>query len=134
MSEILIPSDRYYTKTHEWALIENNLVKVGITDYAQKQLHEIVSCELPEEGKEIKKGDVLSVIGSVKAVADVYSPVSGKIVKVNKALEIKPEMLNLDPYGEGWIAIIEPAEIKELETLLKPNEYQTEIIKEKHKP
>jgi|YelNatPaOPRAMG01_1025707.scaffolds.fasta_scaffold34548_3 glycine cleavage system H protein len=131
MNETLIPNDRYYTKTHEWVLIENNLIKIGITDYAQKQLHEIVSCELPEEGKEIKKGEVLSVIGSVKAVADVYSPVSGKIIKVNKALEVKPEILNLDPYGEGWIAIIKPIEIKELETLLKPSEYQTEIMKEK---
>jgi len=131
MNETLIPNDRYYTKTHEWVLIENNLIKIGITDYAQKQLHEIVSCELPEEGKEIKKGEVLSVIGSVKAVADVYSPVSGKIIKVNKALEVKPEILNLDPYGEGWIAIIKLIEIKELETLLKPSEYQTEIMKEK---
>ena len=131
MNETLIPNDRYYTKTHEWALIENSLIKIGITDYAQKQLHEIVSCELPEEGKEIKKGEVLGVIGSVKAVADVYSPVSGKIIKVNKVLEVKPEILNLDPYGEGWIAIIKPIEIKELETLLKPSEYQTEIMKEK---
>lgn len=131
MDETLVFTDRYYTKTHEWVLIENDLIKVGITDYAQKQLHEIVSCELPEEGREVKKGDILSVIGSVKAVADVYSPVSGKIVKVNKVLETKPELLNLDPYGEGWIAIIKPTEIKELETLLKPNEYRIEIMKEK---
>lgn len=131
MDEVIVSTDRYYTKTHEWALVENDLIKVGITDYAQKQLHEIVSCELPEEGKEVKKGDILSVIGSVKAVADVYSPVSGKIVKVNKVLEIKPELLNLDPYGEGWIAIIKPAEMRELETLLKPDEYQLEIMKEK---
>ncbi len=131
MNTPLIFTDRYYTKTHEWALIENDLIKVGITDYAQKQLHEIVSCELPEEGKEIKRGEILSVIGSVKAVAEVYSPVSGKIVKVNKTLEVKPELLNLDPYGEGWIAVIRPTEIKELETLLKPSEYEAEIIKEK---
>ncbi|MEM1546589.1 MAG: glycine cleavage system protein GcvH [Candidatus Methanomethylicia archaeon] len=126
-----ISADRYYTKTHEWALVENGLIKVGITDYAQRQLHEIVGCELPEEGREIRKGEILGVVSSVKAVADVYSPVSGKIVKVNKALEVKPELLNLDPYGEGWIAIIDPTDMKELETLLKPNEYQAEIIKEK---
>jgi len=100
-----------YTKTHEWAKVDGDEVVVGVTDYAQKSLHEIVFVEVPQVGKQVKKGDVISAIESTKAVSEVYSPVDGVIVKVNEALKDMPELVNKDPYGDGWIAVIKATHI-----------------------
>jgi glycine cleavage system H protein len=100
----------YYTKEHEWAKkLGDGNVAVGIDDYAQNQLHEIVFVELPEVDAEVAKGGALGAVESVKAVSDVYAPVGGRVVEVNEELLDSPELINDDPYGEGWIAKIEPS-------------------------
>ena len=102
----------YYTKEHEWAKkLDDGMVAVGIDDFAQAALHEIVYVELPEMESEVSQGQAIGAVESVKAVSDMYSPVSGKIVKVNEALLDAPEQINNDPYGEGWIAKIEPSNL-----------------------
>lgn len=121
--EFVVKIDRKYTETDEWAKLDNGLVKCGITDYAQKELKDIVAIELPEPGREVKKGEEIGMIDSVKATSTYYAPVSGRIVQVNKNLESSPELLNKDPYGEGWIMIIQPSNIQEYESLLTPERY-----------
>ena len=102
----------YYTKEHEWAKkLDDGMVAVGIDDFAQAALHEIVYVELPEMDSEVSQGQAIGAVESVKAVSDMYSPVSGKIVEVNEALLDAPEQINNDPYGEGWIAKIEPSNL-----------------------
>lgn len=126
--KFIVKTDRLYTETHEWAIIEGNFVKIGITDYAQKELKDIVGIELPEIGRVLKKGEEIGAIDSVKASSPYYAPVSGKVVSINDKLRDKPELLNIDPYGEGWIAILEPVDPSEIKQLLKPEEY-VEVIK-----
>ncbi len=129
----IVADDRRYTKTDEWALLlEGNRVKVGITDYAQKELKDIIGIELPDKGNNIGKGEVLATLESVKATSDVYSPVSGTVVEVNDRLLEEPELLNTDPYGEGWIAIIEASNPGELKELLSPQQYIEELKGRKH--
>ncbi|MEM2875624.1 MAG: glycine cleavage system protein GcvH, partial [Candidatus Bathyarchaeia archaeon] len=99
-----VPDSLYYSREHEWLRKEDEYVVVGITDYAQKSLHEIVFVELPEVGVEVDQMEMLGTIESVKAVSDIFSPVSGKVIEVNEKLIDKPELLNSDPYNEGWIA------------------------------
>jgi len=102
----------YYTKEHEWAKkLDDGMVAVGVDDYAQAQLHEIVYVELPEVDAEVTQGQAIGAVESVKAVSDMYSPVSGKVVEVNEALLDSPEKINEDPYGEGWIAKIQPSKL-----------------------
>ena len=113
--------------------MEDDRAIVGVTSYAQDQLVEVVFVELPEEGKEVKAGDAVATLESVKAVADVYAPVSGKIIEVNKQLENQPELVNQDPYGEGWILVIEIAGEEELHTLMKVSDYQS-LIENELKP
>lgn len=125
-----IKENLYYTEKHEWVKIEDNLVRIGITDYAQKQLRDIVYIELPEEGKKIEKMEPISTIESVKAVSEVYSPISGEIVEVNTELENSPELINEDPYGEGWIALLKPANLEEVKNLLTPKDYAELVKKE----
>ena len=123
-SEYKIPEGLYYTKEHEWVSISDETATVGITDYAQKALHEIVYAELPEVGEEVKKGDVLGAVESVKAVSDVYAPVSGKVIEVNEKLTESPELLNNDPYGEGWMAKLKATNLEgELKTLMSAEQY-----------
>jgi glycine cleavage system H protein len=118
------PTDRRYTKDHEWAYRENGLIIVGITWYAQSKLKDIVYVELPKVGRKVNKGEAIAVVESVKTAADVYSPVSGEIVEVNKELESKPELINQDPYGKGWIAKIKPSNLeKEWDELLEASNY-----------
>ncbi|MDQ4142208.1 MAG: glycine cleavage system protein GcvH [Actinomycetota bacterium] len=106
-----IPTDRTYSKEHEWALIEGTRVRVGITDFAQEQLGDVVFVGLPEPGAEVEAGKPLGEVESTKSVSDVYSPVSGTVVEKNEAVEANPEKVNADPYGEGWLVIVEtPAE------------------------
>ncbi len=129
----MYPEDLLYTKSHEWVKVEDDRAIVGVTSYAQDQLVEVVFVELPEEGKEVKAGDTVATLESVKAVADVYAPVSGKIIEVNKQLENQPELVNQDPYGEGWILVIEIAGEEELHTLMKVSDYQS-LIENELKP
>ncbi len=103
----------YYTKEHEWAKkLDDGLVAVGVDDFAQASLHEIVYVELPEMNSEIAQSDAVGAVESVKAVSDFYCPVSGKVVAVNESLLDSPDKINTDPYGEGWIAKIEPSNLE----------------------
>ncbi len=121
MSEVT--EELKYTKTHEWIKIEGDKVRIGITDHAQGELTDIVYVEMPEKGTEIKKGDVLGTVESVKATNDVFSPVSGTIVDVNAKLEDTPELMNSEPYGNGWMVLLKFADKSELSELLTAEEY-----------
>ncbi|NIJ68199.1 glycine cleavage system protein GcvH [Xanthomonas sp. 60] len=122
MSEI--PGDLKFLSSHEWARNDGNgRVTVGISDHAQGLLGDLVYVELPEVGQEAKAGEQIAVVESVKAASDVYSPVSGTIVEVNSALSDKPETINEDAYGEGWLYVIEVAGIEEFDELLAPDDY-----------
>lgn len=112
-----------YTKTHEWVLMKGNVAVVGISDHAQKELTDIVYVELPEVGKEVKKGDELCVVESVKSVSEIYAPVSGKVVKVNPTLEESPETINESPYDDGWLVELEITDKSDLDSLLDAQEY-----------
>jgi len=120
----VIPSDLKYTKDHEWARQEDGKVRVGITDHAQKELGDVVFVELPEVGRAVKKGELVATVESVKAVGEVFAPVSGEIVEVNKTLESSPDLVNKDPYGEGWIFVIRPENPAELDELLDAEGYK----------
>ncbi|HAR40126.1 MAG TPA: glycine cleavage system protein GcvH [Coprothermobacter sp.] len=114
-----------YSKEHEWVkALEGNKVSVGITDFAQDELGDIVFVNLPAVGQEIKVGETLASLESVKSASDVYSPVSGKVVEVNEKLKNSPELINDDPYGEGWIAVIELSDVSVLDTLMSAEEYK----------
>jgi glycine cleavage system H protein len=117
------PEELKYTKEHDWARVEGNRVVVGITDYAQQQLGDIVFVELPEIDTEVEQMEPFGTIESVKAVSDLYSPVSGRIVEVNGTLENEPELVNSDPYGAGWMIVVEMSDTSELENLLSSQEY-----------
>jgi glycine cleavage system H protein len=121
------PTDRRYSKDHEWAKMENKNAIIGITYYAQKELGDIVYIDLPQIGKEVKKGEVIAVVESVKSASDIYSPLSGKIIKINEVLKEKPELLNEDPYNNGWIAILEVLNPDEYNELLSSDEYRSLI-------
>ena len=124
-----------YTEEHEWIKVEDGKARVGVTDYAQKSLHEIVYVELPEEGMEVKQMKPMGTVESIKAVSEVYSPVSGRVIKINERLRDSPELINKSPYDEGWIAMIEPSNLdEELKRLLTPEQYADllrKIIKKK---
>jgi glycine cleavage system H protein len=113
-----------YTDTHEWVKLSGKAAHVGITDHAQSELTDIVFVELPEVGKEVKKGDELCVVESVKSVSEIYAPVSGKISNVNKKLEEAPETINESPYDEGWLVEIELANKSEIDKLLDADSYK----------
>jgi len=113
-----------YTKTDEWVKVTDNIAVIGITDYAQTHLGDIVFVELKEGGVEIKKGDVLTTIESVKSASDIYSPVSGKLIEMNKALEANPGLINKEPYDGGWIAKIEMNNLEEIKDLMDSEKYR----------
>ncbi|HEX17017.1 MAG: glycine cleavage system protein GcvH [Thermoplasmata archaeon] len=113
-----------YTKTHEWVDIRGKRARVGITDHAQKELTDIVFVELPEIGKEVKKGEEVCTIESVKSVEEIYSPLTGKIVAVNEDLADSPEKINKSPYDEGWLFEIEIQNEGEIDELLTPEDYK----------
>jgi glycine cleavage system H protein len=119
-----VRNDLKYTDNHEWLKVKRDTAKIGITDYAQSQLTDIVFVELPEVGKEIKKGDEICVVESVKSVSEIYAPVSGKVVNINKQLEETPETINESPYDEGWLVEIEVTDKSEVEGLLDANSYK----------
>ncbi len=116
--------DLKYSKEHEWVKLEEGTATVGITDFAQKQLTDIVFVELPEKGKQIKKGEQMAVVESVKSVSDVYAPVSGEIVEVNNNLADNPELINKDPYGDGWFVKIKAKDASEADNLMSAEEYE----------
>jgi glycine cleavage system H protein len=120
-----IPGDLKFLKSHEWARREDDgNVRVGISDYAQSSLGDLVYCEVPGVGDSVTAGNACAVVESVKAASDVYSPVSGTIVAVNEALTDNPEKINEDAFGEGWIFLVEPSDVAELDELLGPDDYQ----------
>ena len=124
--EYKVEAGIYYTKEHEWAKkLGDGRVAIGVDDYAQSQLHEIVYVELPEVDAEVAQGGALGAVESVKAVSDVYAPVGGKVVEVNEELLDSPELINDDPYGEGWIAKIEPSGLEaDLAKLMDAEKYK----------
>jgi len=126
-----IPEDLRYTPEDEWARAEEDRVLVGVTDYAQQQLGDVVFVELPEVGTSVEKGDPFGVIESVKAVSDLYAPVSGDVVDVNRDLADRPELVNEDCYGDGWIVAIAPTDPGELEALLDAAGYGQHIADRK---
>lgn len=123
------PSDLKYSKEHEWVKVEGNIGIVGVTDFAQKQLTDIVFVELPEKGKKVEQNKHMAVIESVKSVSDVFSPVSGEIIEVNKKLMDNPDIINRDPYGEGWIVKIKITNKEELNNLISVKDYENFIKK-----
>ncbi|ELY45999.1 glycine cleavage system protein GcvH [Natronorubrum tibetense] len=122
-----IPDDRRYLESHEWALEENGTVRVGISDFAQDELGDVVFVELPEAGDELTQEDEFGVIESIKAVSDLYAPVSGEVTAINEDLFDAPELVNEDPFGEGWMLEIDADDTDELQALLSAEEYEDQI-------
>ena len=118
-----VPAGLKYTKEHEWAKVEGDLVRIGITEYAQEQLGDVVFVELPQPGSTVVYMKNFGVVESVKAASDLYSPVSGEVVEANGDLESQPEMVNKDPYGDGWLILVRPADPKALNSLLDADAY-----------
>ena len=124
------PEALRYTKEHEWARIEGNRVVVGITDYAQEELCDVVFVELPRVGTAVEAMGTFGVVESVKAVSDLYAPVSGTVVQINTDLEERPELVNASPYGDGWMIVIEISKPEELQGLLSTTDYQRYLEQE----
>lgn len=122
-----VPDDLRYTEEHEWIRLEGDRAVVGITDHAQEELTDIVYVELPAKGIEVSGGDEFAVVESVKAASEVYAPLSGEVVDVNGALEDRPELINEDPYGEGWIAVFRVQDKGELDDLMDAEDYRAFI-------
>ena len=120
----MTPEDLKYTKDHEWTRIDGEEATVGITDYAQEELGDITFVETPEVGTEIKQSDIFAVVESVKAASDIFAPLSGEIIEVNKDLNDSPELINESPYEKGWICRISVTKPDELNTLISAEEYE----------
>jgi glycine cleavage system H protein len=120
---------RYFTEDHEWIELDGEIATVGITDYAQSQLGDIVFVEVPEEGKEVAKGDDAAVVESVKAASDVYAPVSGTVIEGNPALESEPALVNEDPEGDGWFFKMTLSDSSELDGLMNESAYADFVSK-----
>jgi glycine cleavage system H protein len=120
----MYPDDFYYTKDHEWIQVKGDKATVGITEFAQKQLGDVVYVELPDAGKKLEFHQSMGVVESVKAVSDVYSPVSGEVLEVNKGLNDSPELVNQDPHGKGWFIRLKIKDDAELEKLITASEYE----------
>ena len=123
VSELQLPDDVRYTEDHEWARVEGEKTKAGICDYAQDQLGDIVYVELPQVGDTFDKGQEFGTVESVKAVAELYMPIGGTILAVNSALDDSPELVNKDPYGEGWMIEVQPIDAGEFEALMTKDVY-----------
>src|SRR5687768_11297382 len=127
------PEDNRYAKSHEYVHLEGEIATIGITDYAQKELGDVVFVELPQVGTQLEMGDELGSIESVKAVSELFSPVGGEVIEVNEALADKPELVNTDPYGDGWMVKIRLAAADEADELMSAEEYEEYIEKESGK-
>ena len=121
-----------YTRTHEWLKNDSKEMTIGITEHAQELLGDLVFVELPKEGDEVKAGDELGVVESVKAASDFYAPISGTVIAVNQQVSESPALVNSDPYGAGWLVKIKPSNSEELNELLTAEEYQNELAQEEH--
>ena len=122
-----LPKELLYTEEHEWILVDDNIATIGITDYAQGELGDIVFVELPNIGDEVKQMDTFGTIEAVKAVSDLFSPVSGKVVGVNDLLQDRPEIINQSPYDEGWMIKVELSDKAEFKLLLSAEAYKQQI-------
>jgi glycine cleavage system H protein len=119
-----VPEDLKYTKEHEWVRVDGDRIIVGITDFAQDALGDVVYVDVPETGTQVKAGEPFGEVESTKSVSDVYAPISGTVVDRNAQLADDPELVNRDPYGEGWMVVISPADASEVEALLEPGAYR----------
>jgi len=122
-----VPEGLRYTKDHEWAKLEGKRARIGITDFAQDQLTDVVYVELPPIGKAVKQGEPIGTVESVKAVSEIFAPISGIVVDVNKALVDKPELVNKDPYGDGWMVVLDVTEPAQANALMDSTGYRTHI-------
>ena len=120
-----IPKDLFFTKDHEWARVENNIVTIGITDFAQSELGDIIFVEFPEIGDMVDVGSSTGIIEAVKTVTDIFSPVKGKIIEINNGIDNSPEVVNTDPYGGGWLMKIELTDEDCSSELMSPSEYES---------
>ncbi len=132
MSDYVFMDDRRYARSHEWAKVEGDIATVGISDYAQHALSDVVYVELPEVGQEVSKGDAVAVVESVKAAEDVYAPLSGEIVEINEELPDNPEWVNEDPYGKAWFFKIKMSNPAEYDDLLDVEAYKKVVEEEEH--
>jgi glycine cleavage system H protein len=119
-----IPADLYYTKEHEWLRVDGDSATIGVTDFAQRELGDIVYVEVPTKGKSLNQGDAFGTVEAVKTVADLYMPVAGEVIEVNPSLDKAPESVNSDPYGAGWMVRISIRDKSQLNSLLKADAYR----------
>jgi glycine cleavage system H protein len=127
LSELKFPAELGYVDSHEWVRTEDGRARIGITDYAQDQLGDVVYVELPALGKSIAKGAAFGSVESVKAVSELYMPIGGKVVEINAALENSPELVNTGPYDQGWMIVVEPSQSEELKGLLSVQAYRDKL-------
>jgi glycine cleavage system H protein len=127
LREYRILDELYYTKEHIWVKIENDVATIGITDYAQSQLGDVVFIELPEVEREVESGEVIATVESIKAVSEIYSPLTGKIISINEDLANEPSLLNSDPYDDGWICDIQIKDLTEIEDLMTADDYRAYV-------
>ena len=127
MADYDIPQELRYTREDEWVRLEGERVVLGVTDYAQQQLGDVVFVELPAVGATVERGEPFGVVESVKAVADLFGPVSGRVVEVNTTLADQPELVNQDCYGDGWMLVLEPDDAAEVEALLVASDYRQHV-------
>ncbi|MBZ0158732.1 glycine cleavage system protein GcvH [Candidatus Methylomirabilis sp.] len=128
----MVPEGLHYTKAHEWIKVEGDRGRIGITHFAQSQLGDIVFAELPQVGRVLRQMEAFGVVESVKAVSDLYCPLTGEVLEVNSSLESSPEQINADPYGEGWIIAVHIADPRELANLMSAEEYKAFLAAEEH--
>lgn len=129
-SEYQVPAEFLYTKEHEWVRVEGDKCRIGVTDYAQDSLHEVVYVDLPKVGVKVTQMQSLGTVESVKAVADVYSPIAGVILEINNELSDAPELVNKHPYDKGWITVIKPDDLKkDIASLMRPETYRDFVKK-----
>jgi len=131
METEMYPKNLKYSQTHEWVKVDKDVVTIGITDFAAKQLTDLAYLELPSIGEKVAKGSSFGVVETVKAVSDLYSPINGKIIKVNENLSKEPDTVTEDPYGEGWMIMVEIEDLSELDALMDSEEYEQLVKKEK---
>jgi len=124
-----VPDELLYSENHVWIKIEGDIARLGITDYAQKQLRDVLYVDLPERGKSVGRGDTIASIESIKTVIDIPSPLDCEIVEVNEKLQDKPDLINSDPYGEGWIVMLKPSNRDQLKELMNAKDY-AKLIKQ----
>jgi glycine cleavage system H protein len=129
----MYPAEFLYTKDHEWIMVDESVGTIGITDYAQKELGDVVFVELPKSGDHVTAGETFGTIESVKAVSDLFSPVSGEVASVNSRLQNNPELVNSDPHGDAWLIKVQIEDRREIEKLMTAEEYEAYIQQEKKK-